>query len=185
VDLHDDGFTMRGYQWAILKRTAKRQLPSLCSLDRIVAVLNVRNSHWATAMCDLKQRCFAYHDSMAGGGGRSRGNGDDGLWRADEFRDGFVTGLRRCLRDHAAALDAVAGGGAHAARVAGVADWPLRDEGALGITPQQDNSCDCGMFALASASALGADAALSYGQRDMPYLRRRLTLDLLQGQVAA
>jgi hypothetical protein len=188
VDLDRDGVTMRGYEWPNLKRMAKKQLPSLCSLDRIVAVLNLRSSHWATAVCDLEQRSFAYHDSMVNcGEGGGYDDDDNGLWRADEFRDGFVAGLRRCLSDHAAALDAAAGpgsGGVHAARVAGVADWPLRDEGALGVSPQQTDLCDCGLFALASAGALGAGEALTHNQRDMPYLRRRLTIELLQGEDA-
>ena len=92
-----------------------------------------------------------------------------------------MAGLRLCLINHAAALDEAAGGCAHSARVVGVAHWPLRDEGALGVTPQQENGFDCGMFALACASALGSGAPLAYGQRDMKYLRRRLTLDVLAG----
>ena len=54
-----------------------------------------------------------------------------------------MAAMRCCLCDHAASLDLIAGGGVHAARVAGVADWSLRDEGVQGITPQQDNIFDC------------------------------------------
>lgn len=37
------------------------------------------------------------------------------------------------------------------------------------------------MFALTSADCLGRDAPLEHGQRDMRFLRRRLTIDVLDG----
>jgi hypothetical protein len=168
----------RRAQWTNCKGLAKKQLPSLAGLDRIVAVLNVRTSHWAACVADLAARTFTYHDSMAGAAGGAPGGAaaGDGLWRRDGARDAFVGAMRRCLADHAAALDAAAaastagpGGGAgpagaHAARVAGVGAWPLADDGARGRTPQQNNKVDCGVFALAAAEALGAGGALAYGQ---------------------
>ena len=38
------------------------------------------------------------------------------------------------------------------------------------------------MFALTSADCLGRDVPLEHDQRDMRYLRRRLTLDVLDGE---
>jgi hypothetical protein len=103
--------------------------------------------------------------------GDARPGAADGLWRRDGVRDAFVRAMRRLLADHAAALDAAAAGpgggaaaGGHTARIAGVAAWPLRDMGALGLTPQQNNCVDCGVFALANAEALGTGVARAYGQ---------------------
>ena len=54
--------------------------------------------------------------------------------------------MRRFLVDHAKQLDDAAGDGSrkHAAAVEGVAEWPLRDKGTIGCTPQQSNCVDCG-----------------------------------------
>ena len=93
VDLDADGATMRGYQYKLMKRVGRKQLPSLAALDRVVAVLNVRASHWTTALCDLRNRRFEYHDSMAaaipGRAARADDGDDDGLWRNDTERDAF------------------------------------------------------------------------------------------------
>ena len=159
---------MRVFEWANLKRMVKNQLPSLTSLDRIVAVLNINASNWSVAVCDLRNKMFTYHDSSF-------------VCGKHPYRDEFVAAMRRCLCDHAAALDTAAHVVDNFEHVVGVAHWPLRNDGTHGFTPQQENSVDCGMFALACASACGSGLPLVYGQRDMKYLRRRLTLDLLSG----
>ena len=78
-----------------MKRLGKKQLPSLAAIDRIVAVLNVRSSHWTTALCDLRNCLFEYHDSMAPPSDPpecdddKQDEPDDGLWRPDSDRDAF------------------------------------------------------------------------------------------------
>ena len=46
---------------------------------------------------------------------------------------------------------------------------------ALSLSPSS------GVFALTSADCLGRGAPLEHGQRDMRFLRRKLTLDVLDG----
>ncbi|KAF5340816.1 hypothetical protein D9757_015130 [Collybiopsis confluens] len=50
--------------------------------------------------------------------------------------------------------------------------------------PQQDNGCDCGVFTLAYMQSLSTgNLGFDFSQKDMPFLRRRLTLEFLQGEL--
>eukprot|EP01060_Flectonema_neradi_P036578 TRINITY_DN7076_c1_g1_i2.p1 TRINITY_DN7076_c1_g1~~TRINITY_DN7076_c1_g1_i2.p1 ORF type:complete len:362 (+),score=32.51 TRINITY_DN7076_c1_g1_i2:86-1087(+) len=50
-------------------------------------------------------------------------------------------------------------------------------------TPRQENAYDCGVFTCCAANCLSARRGFSYTQKDMPYIRRRMVLELLLGRV--
>ena len=49
--------------------------------------------------------------------------------------------------------------------------------------PEQRNGFDCGVFVCRTMDHVGQDALLSFSQDDMPYLRLRMTGELLQGEL--
>ena len=46
--------------------------------------------------------------------------------------------------------------------------------------PQQMNGSDCGMFSCAFAEVLSRDADVTFSQENMPYLRRKMVLEILE-----
>ena len=59
-------------------------------------------------------------------------------------------------------------------------------------TPQQDNGCDCGVFAVKFADYLSDeavgdeatdDAGMTFTQQDMPAFRRKMALEIVAGEV--
>lgn len=58
--------------------------------------------------------------------------------------------------------------------------WPRQYPTAI---PRQHNGCDCGVFAAMYAERLGAGRRLGFTQQDMPYLRQKLTVQLVQKRV--
>ena len=46
-------------------------------------------------------------------------------------------------------------------------------------TPRQTNGKDCGVFMTRTADYVARDAVLDFSQADMPYMRRRMVLELL------
>ena len=44
----------------------------------------------------------------------------------------------------------------------------------------QQNGSDCGVFMTRTADYLARDAVLDFSQQDMPYLRRRMVLEVLR-----
>ena len=49
--------------------------------------------------------------------------------------------------------------------------------------PQQQNGSDCGVFALRYCEALAREAPLDFDQADMPDLRMRIAVDIMQLRV--
>ena len=53
-----------------------------------------------------------------------------------------------------------------------------------GEVPQQHNGCDCGVFMSTFANYLRVGREdFDFTQRDMPYMRRRIGVDVLQGSI--
>ena len=50
-------------------------------------------------------------------------------------------------------------------------------------TPQQNNGVDCGVFTCYFANYVSAEEKMDFSARDIPLLRRRLTLDILKKAV--
>lgn len=49
--------------------------------------------------------------------------------------------------------------------------------------PQQMNGSDCGMFACTFAEFLTRDAKITFTQEDMPYLRRKMVVEITEGRL--
>lgn len=49
--------------------------------------------------------------------------------------------------------------------------------------PQQMNGSDCGMFACTFAEFLCRSAKITFSQEDMPYLRQKMVLEILNGEL--
>lgn len=49
--------------------------------------------------------------------------------------------------------------------------------------PQQMNGSDCGMFSCTFAEFLSRDAKITFSQDDMPYLRRKMIVEIIQGRL--
>lgn len=50
--------------------------------------------------------------------------------------------------------------------------------------PQQANLQDCGVFMLMAMERLTRDAALDFGQCDIPIIRKRIALDVKHGYLS-
>lgn len=64
-------------------------------------------------------------------------------------------------------------------------DWDTSDwEMEAPEVPRQDNTCDCGVFAVKFADAIGKGREVGDVTADrMPFLRRRIAADILRGKV--
>lgn len=49
--------------------------------------------------------------------------------------------------------------------------------------PQQMNGSDCGMFACTFAEFLSRNAKITFSQEHMPYLRRKMVIEILDGEL--
>lgn len=49
--------------------------------------------------------------------------------------------------------------------------------------PQQMNGSDCGMFACTFAEFISRGAKISFSQEHMPYLRKKMVVEILEGQL--
>jgi hypothetical protein len=68
------------------------------------------------------------------------------------------------------------------AAAADVATWTLVPTEMT--TPRQDNGVDCGVFMCYFAKYVGADKPFDFTCKDIPELRRRLTLDILRRKIS-
>ena len=135
---------------------------SIFDLWRMVVPINIGNSHWTSVHVDFKTKAILYLDSMGGGGQK------------------YLNLVLNYLKDE------------HSAKIGTSLDeseWTMKS---LGRTiPQQQNCSDCGMFTctfatyatdtLVRGSGNGGRHGIpfEFGQQDMPYMRRRLALDIL------
>lgn len=49
--------------------------------------------------------------------------------------------------------------------------------------PQQMNGSDCGMFACTFAEFLSRNAKITFCQEHMPYLRKKMVIEILEGEL--
>ena len=128
----------------------------------MVVPINIGNSHWTSVHVNFKTKAILYLDSMGGGGQKYLNLVLNYL--KDEYLAKFGTGFNE-------------------------SEWTMKS---LGRTiPQQQNCSDCGMFTctfatyatdtLVRGSGNGGRHGIpfEFGQQDMPYMRRRLALDIL------
>eukprot|EP00949_MAST-11_sp_MAST-11-sp1_P004986 g4986.t1 len=167
------------YCYANVRRWSKRAKIDIFAphFRMMVIPINIRNTHWTLLVADFKKREVLFIDSMAGGGKVYR----DAFLRflADEHEHKKKAPLPQAVLD----------------------TWTTRATGAS--LPQQRNGSDCGVFAVHSAIYLtdpwgpgwevnsqersgseeGMGIPLEFGQEDMPYFRKRMLLDIINGRV--
>ena len=50
--------------------------------------------------------------------------------------------------------------------------------------PKQTNIYDCGVFVCTNAEHISRNAPLTFTEKDMPYLRNKMILDILEGYIS-
>ncbi|KAK9480790.1 hypothetical protein V1514DRAFT_288413 [Lipomyces japonicus] len=139
----------KGYQG--VARWAKRQKLVLAETDFVFVPVNIHNTHWCVSVINLRDRRFEYYDSLGGGPGKV-------------FDD-----LREYLTNEAVKQEF--GVIAH-----DNAEW---DEFIPENSPMQQNGYDCGVFTCKTVEVLARDGNLTFSQKDMPILRRRMLWEIL------
>ena len=123
------------------------------NLDKLFVPIHFGNNHWTLIVAFVQERRIQYYDSMGGAG------------------VGYLEGLKQYFKDEAertqkpnweAIMD----------------DWELF-QGSTD-TPQQNNSCDCGVFLCTTANYLAQNLRLTFGAADANHFRVRMTLELLR-----
>uniref|UniRef100_A0A1Y1KKI8 Ubiquitin-like protease family profile domain-containing protein n=1 Tax=Photinus pyralis TaxID=7054 RepID=A0A1Y1KKI8_PHOPY len=119
----------------------------------IIAVPIHLGMHWCMSIINFENRTIQYYDSM--------GNPNNRCLHA----------LRKYLK--AEHLD-------KKGEEYDVNDWVLEN---VSDIPQQMNGSDCGVFSCTYAEFLTRKAGLNFSQENMPYLRRKMILEILNGEL--
>lgn len=106
--------------------------------------------HWCLAVADFKKKEVNYYDSM---GGRN----DECLAAIQEYLKA------ECLDKKKTQFN--------------MDDWKLQN---IKNIPQQQNGCDCGVFACQYAASITRNAKITFTQNDMPYFRKRMVYEILK-----
>lgn len=109
--------------------------------------------HWCMAHVDFKMRCISYYDSMLG---------------SNEL-------CLRLLMEYLEAEHQDKKGSPYS-----TSDWKLENKKKI---PQQMNGSDCGMFACKFAEYLSRRARIIFDQEHMPYFRRRMVYEIINGRL--
>lgn len=109
--------------------------------------------HWCMAVINLKEKTIRYYDSMGSPNERCLQLLLDYL--SDEHLD-----------KKKADFDTTG--------------WKLES---VRDIPQQMNGSDCGMFSCTFAEFLTRNEKITFSQQDMPYLRRKMVLEILKGEL--
>lgn len=122
----------------------------LFSYDIIFVPIHVQKIHWCLAAIDFRKKCVTYYDSMAGG---DRGVNQRLLkYLADESMD-----KKKVPFD--------------------ISSWSTQCPKDI---PQQENSCDCGVFTSTFAEYLARNADIyQVKQENMPYYRKKMLVEIL------
>ena len=123
-------------------------------MDKIFFPINIDNIHWTMAVVYIQLKEIHYYDSMSG----------DGMQ--------WLESLRQWLVDEAKEKKNID---------LDTSEWSLVDRKAH--VPQQDNGCDCGVFATICADFLSDDLPLDYKQDDIPFFREKIAADILRGRL--
>ncbi|PWW77769.1 cysteine proteinase [Tuber magnatum] len=135
-------------------RRAKCGGEDLLKLDYLLMPVHVGGNHWCLAVANFKQKRFEYYDSL---GGKF----------TPESRPGPYKLMREYMREET--------GGRF-----NDTDWV---DYAMPGAPQQRNMNDCGVFALKSAEVLTRSGRLDFTASDIPLVRSRMLVEILEGQL--
>ena len=148
-------------RWTLPARLIARKLPaeSVFDMDKIIVPLH-QEVHWTVCVIDLRAKRLTFYDSMH---------------HSDVLN--ALTNLRRWLSDE------------HQAKKGeplDLSDWEMveRPHEHGEAVPSQLNGVDCGVFMLKMAEYQARDAKMTFSQDDMPFFRRRIVADILNGKIA-
>lgn len=122
----------------------------LFSFDIALVPLHFGNTHWCLAAIDFRTRHIAFYNSL--------GPSLEDQSCLKVLLD-YLDCESRQRRNHALDRDS----------------WSLK----VLKVPQQENGNDCGVFVCQYAECVSRDAPISFGQRHMPYFRRRVAYEIL------
>ncbi|KAK9450556.1 uncharacterized protein V1518DRAFT_371733 [Limtongia smithiae] len=134
-------------------RWGKRKQLNMGNIDYIFVPINVHNTHWCVSVINIKEKKFEYYDSLGGGPG------------------GAFSHLMEYV--------------ANEARTQGVAmdDVDEWETVVAKDSPMQENGYDCGVFTCKTVEVLSRDVALTFSQKDMKRLRRRMVFEIISGKL--
>eukprot|EP01063_Lacrimia_lanifica_P010116 TRINITY_DN16874_c0_g1_i1.p1 TRINITY_DN16874_c0_g1~~TRINITY_DN16874_c0_g1_i1.p1 ORF type:complete len:403 (+),score=138.19 TRINITY_DN16874_c0_g1_i1:97-1305(+) len=143
-----------GYNYAAVKRWT-RKVDVFADYDLLLIPINWAGNHWVLCTVDFQVKKIVYYDSLS-----------------SSVRGDIVCEVvHRWLADEHAARK-----GAPLAEV-----FTLRPDGDVAV-PQQDNGHDCGVYTCCAASCLTANRPLAFKQQHIPYLRKRMVVELCEGR---
>lgn len=126
---------------------------NIFAYDIIVVPVHVDNVHWCMAIIDLKNKNLKYYDSLG------------------KANPQVVDALEDYLKQES--LD----------KQNQPFDTTLFTTEALADTPQQTNGSDCGVFSCMIAENITRNNEITISQNDIPYLRQRMILEIIQGKL--
>ncbi|RLV85231.1 Ubiquitin-like-specific protease 1 [Meyerozyma sp. JA9] len=147
--------TLKERGYAGVARWAKRKKVDVTSKDLILVPINIMGTHWALAVVDNRNKQFQYFDSLS-----SHGNPQ----------------ALQLLRQYMSA---------EAEKQKSPIDYSTFKISPSEKAPQQSNGYDCGVFMCTCAKFLAKGYRLTYGQRDMKVIRRRMAYEIIQGKLLA
>lgn len=134
-------------------RVTRRLNINLFDYDIVLVPIHRQGNHWAMAAIHVRQHRLVYYDSMPNDG-------------APELEL-----LQRFMHDEAKS---------RAAHMHAEIGWVMEsDRATRGLLPKQLNSVDCGVFMLMFGERVALHKLMTFSQRDIPLLRRRLAATLL------
>lgn len=154
------------FSYSNVKRWGKKVAGgNIFKMSKVIAPINLNNSHWCSLCADFKKKTIQYYDSMSGPGMR------------------YINGMKLYLAEEAKKFR-----GTVADDLLDMETWTLvpcrhRDEHGNIVTPQQDNCNDCGVFSCTICNLLSVDEELNFNASHMPTIRRRISMDLLNREI--
>lgn len=136
------------YKYKNVRKWSKKAKVDILQLDKVFAPIHVGNNHWCCGVINVRDKRFEYYDSL---GGRN---------------PACLKSLRKYVVDeakqyHDLDLD--------------VSDWQDYSPSSI---PRQRNGCDCGVFTCKFIDYLSEDRPLTFRQKQMPYFRYRMALEI-------
>lgn len=139
-----------------VRRWAKRAKIDVSELDYIFVPMNLNGTHWALSVVDNIRERFIYVDSLF----------SDGTDALEMLVDYMKAETRR-----------VHGDGMNGK------NYDLYTLEGRYECPGQDNGFDCGVFACTAVDYIARGLPLSYSQKDMSLIRRRMAWEIMHAKV--
>lgn len=109
--------------------------------------------HWCVAIVDFRSKTLKYYDSMGS-------SNDKCLKSLHNYIQQEHLDKKKTKYD--------------------MSGWEMKN---VQNIPQQMNGSDCGMFSCTFAEFLTRDAKITFSQEDMPYLRKKMVVEILEGRL--